>query len=87
MPCCAGGDAGRASLAACDRVGGVPKGRWADAPGLDTVAARVAAAVRGCTLVGHGLTQDLQHLGLEHPKCPPPLSRRRCPVGRRHFVC
>ncbi len=46
------------------------RGEWESgrAPPLDQVRADVAAAVRGCTVVGHGLTNDLRKLGLDHPR-------------------
>ena len=61
---------GEAHTTACRVRGGVPRGRWESgrAPPLDRVRADVAAAVRGCTLVGHGLANDLRQLGLKHPR-------------------
>jgi len=48
--------------------GGVPRNKWGGAPSLQAVRDGVAAAVRGRTLVGHGLITDLKYLGLTHPE-------------------
>ena len=47
--------------------GGVRPRKWLGSPPLPAVAPRVAAAIEGQLLVGHGLQKDLQSLGLSHP--------------------
>ena len=63
--------AGRAEAAGC-WCGGVRQRKWLNSPPLPVVAGRVAAAIEGKVLVGHGLQKDLQSLGLSHP---PKLTR------------